>query len=259
METEVNKAKIVFKDAWDALNDFFEEKRSDTIVEKEEKAKKGKVALAKFSKGMIGKTNQINFRILIGQEKDLGDHIYEAVYMDDKKEPYIYDFTLNQGKSINTILINFKEDSWNGYGKVKKFKSLTKFLEHAYKDGIYYEGKKIKKEEALDTLIKEGLKRSLEAISDDANEKFGVDSEKAKKFAKVVAIAAATTVVSAALTPAAGVVVAEVAGGTPLTGELAGSAAQAAVEGVQNLADPATIARKVAQKALTKGKNIGKE
>ncbi|TFG30359.1 MAG: hypothetical protein EU532_01025 [Promethearchaeota archaeon] len=259
MENEVNKAKTVFKEAWDALNNFFEEKRSDTIVEKEEKAKKGKVALAKFSKGMIGKTNQINFRILIGHEKVLGDHIYEAVYMDDKKEPYIYDFTVNQGKSVNTILINFKEDSWNGYSKVKKFKSLTKFLEHAYKDGIYYEGKKIKKDEALDTLIKEGLKRSLEAISEDANEKYGIDSETAKKVAKVVVIAAATTVVSAALTPAAGVVVAEVAGGAPFTGELAGQAAQAAVEGVQNLADPTTIARKVAQKALTKGKNIGKE
>ena len=136
---EIKKAKKVFKDAWDALNDFFEEKRSDTITEKEEKAKKGKVALAKFSKGMIGKTNQINFRILIGQEKEIGDHIYEAVYMDDKKEPYIYDFAVNKGKPINTILTNFKDDEWNGYKKVKKFKSLTKFLEHAYKDGIFYE------------------------------------------------------------------------------------------------------------------------
>ena len=259
MEDEVNKAKKVFKDAWDALNDFFEEKRSDTIIEKEEKAKKGKVALAKFSKGMIGKTNQINFRVLIGQEKDLGDHIYEAVYMDDKKEPYIYDFAVNQGKSINTILTNFKEDNWNGYKKVKKFKSLTKFLEHAYKDGIFYDGKKIKKDEALDALIKEGLKRSLEAIGEDANEKYGIDSETAKKVAKVVAIAAVTTVVSAALTPAAGVVIAEVAGGTPITGELAGQATQAAIEGLKNLADPATIARKAAQKALTKGKNIGKD
>ena len=138
---EIKKVKKVFKDAWDALNDFFEEKRSETITEKEEKARKGKVALAKFSKGMIGKTNQINFRILIGQEKEIGDHIYEAVYMNDKKEPYIYDFAVNKGKPINTILTNFKDDEWNGYKIVKKFKSLTQFLEHAYKDGIFYEGK----------------------------------------------------------------------------------------------------------------------
>ncbi|MFX1338011.1 MAG: hypothetical protein ACFFDK_05340 [Promethearchaeota archaeon] len=254
---EIDKAKKVFKDAWDALNDFFEEKRSDTIMEKEEKAKKGKVALAKFSKGMIGKTNQINFRILIGQEKEIGDHIYEAVYMDDKKEPYIYDFTVNEGKQTNTILTNFKDDDWNGYKKVKKFKSLTKFLEHAYEDGIFHDGKKKKKDEALDILIKEGLKRSLEAIGDDSEDKYGMDNEKAKKIAKVVAIAAVTTVASAALTPAAGVVVAEIAaGGTPLTGEVVGQASQAAVEGVKNLADPATLARKAAQKAITKGKSL---
>ncbi len=253
---EIDKAKKIFKDAWDVLDDFFEEKRSDTIMEKEEKAKKGKVALAKFSKGMIGKTNQINFRILIGQEKEIGDHIYEAVYMDDKKEPYIYDFMVNQGKPINTILTNFKEDDWNGYKKVKKFKSLTKFLEHAYEDGIFFEGKKKKKDDALDLLIKNGLKRSLEAVGDDSEDKYGIDNEKAKKIAKVVAIAVATTVASAALTPAAGVVVAEVAGGAPVTGELVGQAAQAAVEGVEKLADPATIARKAAQKALTKGKSL---
>jgi hypothetical protein len=253
---EIKKAKKVFKDAWDALDDFFEEKRSDTIMEKEKKAKKGKVALAKFSKGIIGKTNQINLRILIGQEKELGDHIYEAVYMDDKKEPYIYDFTVNKGRPINNILTNFKEDDWNGYKKVKKFKSLTKFLEYAYKDGIYYGGKKEKKESALDTLIKKGLKRSLEAIGEDSKEKYGVDSETAKKVAKVVAIAAVTTIVSAALTPAAGIVVAELATGAPVTGELVGQAAQAAVEGIKGLADPATIARKAAQKAITKGKSI---
>ncbi len=254
---EIKKAKKVFKEAWDALNDFFEEKRSDTITEKEEKVKKGKVALAKFSKGMIGKTNQINFRILIGQEKEIGDHIYEAVYMDDKKEPYIYDFAVNKGKPVNTILTNFKDDEWNGYKKVKKFKSLTKFLEHAYKDGIFYEGKKKKKNEALDILIKKGLKRSLEAIGDDSKEKYGADSATAKKVAKVVAIAAVTTIVSAALTPAAGVVIAEVAlGGAPVTGDLIGQAAQAAVKGIEKLADPATIARKAVQKAVTKGKSI---
>lgn len=112
MGDEVKNAKKVFIDAWDALDDYFEEKRSDTIYEKE---KKGKVALAKFSKGLIGKTNQINFRILIGEEKELGDHIYEAVYMDDKKEPYIYDFAINKGRPVNTILTNFKDDGWDGY------------------------------------------------------------------------------------------------------------------------------------------------
>jgi len=253
---EIKNAKKVFKNAWDAIDDYFEEKRSDTIYEKEEKAKKGKVALAKFSKGLIGKTNQINFRILIGQEKELGDHIYEAVYMDDKKEPYIYDFTVNKGRPINNILTNFKEDDWGGFKKVKKFKSLTKFLEHAYNDGIFYEGKKIKKDKALDTLIKKGLKRSLEAIGEDSKEKFGADSETAKKVLKVVALAAVTTVVSAALTPAAGLVVMEMAGGAPLTGELLGHAAQAAVDGVKGLADPVTIAKKVVKKAITKGKSL---
>ncbi|MFX0070980.1 MAG: hypothetical protein ACFFAO_07815 [Candidatus Hermodarchaeota archaeon] len=259
MDDEVKKAKKIFRDAWDALNDYFEEKRSDTVYEKEKKAKKGKVALAKFSKGLVGKTNQINFRILIGEEKELGDHIYEAVYMDDKKEPYIYDFAVNKGRPINNILINFKEEDWDGYKKVKKFKSLTKFLEHAYKDGIFHNGKKKKKDEALDLLIKEGLKRSLEAVGEDAEEHFGADSETAKKVAKIVAVAAVTTVVSAALTPAAGVVIAEVAGGAPITGELAGQAGQAAIEGIKNLADPATIARKAAQKVLTKGKSVGKD
>jgi hypothetical protein len=256
MEKEVEKAKSIFKDAWDALNDYFEEKRSDTVYEKEDKAKKGKVALAKFSKSLLGTTNQINFRILIGEKKEFGDRIYEAVYMDDKKEPYIYNFTINKGKPINDTLTNFKDDTWDGYKKFKKFKSLTEFLEYAYKNGVYHEGKKKKKDEALDLLIKEGLKRSLEAVGEDVKEHYGADSETAKKVAKVVAIAAVTTVASAALTPAAGVVVAEVAGGAPITGELAGQAAEAAVEGVQGLADPATIARKAAQKVLTKGKSL---
>jgi len=256
MGDEVKNAKKVFRDAWDALDDYFEEKRSDTIYEKDEKAKKGKVALAKFSKGLIGKTNQINFRILIGEEKELGDHIYEAVYMDDKKEPCIYDFIVNKGRPLNNILTNFKDDDWDGYKKVKKFKSLTKFLDYAYEDGIYYEGKKIKKDKALDLLIREGLKRSLEAVGEDSKEKFGADSETAKKVLKVVAIAAATTVVSVALTPAAGVVVAEMAGGAPVTGEIIAKAGEAAVGGLKNLTDPATIAQKAASKALTKGKKL---
>lgn len=133
---------------------------------------------------------------------------------------------------------------------------MTKFLDYAYEDGIYYEGKRIKQDETLKLLIKNGLKRSLEAISDDSNEKYGVDSITAKKVAKVVAIAAATTLVSAALTPAAGLVVAEMAGGAPITGQLIGKAGEAAIQGVKNLADPANLATKVAKKALTKGKKL---
>ncbi len=259
MDDEVKKAKKVFKAAWDALDDIFEEKRSDTIIEKEKKAKKGKVALAKFSKGMIGKTNQINFRILIGQEKELGDHIYEVVYMSDKKEPYIYDFAVNKGRPINNILTNFKEDDWNGYKKVKKFKSLTKFLEHAYKDGIFYDGKKKKKEDALNILINKGLTRSLEAIGEDSKEKHGIDSETAKKVAKIVAIAAATTIISAVLTPAAGVVVAELMSGGSISGNVLGTAGQAGIEGLKNVVDPLNIAKKVAKKVVTKGKSVGKD
>ena len=176
--------------------------------------------------------------------------------MDDKKEPYIYEFVINQGKPINNILTNFKDDDWDGYKKVKKFKSLTKFLDNAYEDGIYHEGKRKKKDEALKLLIKDGLKRSLEAIGDDANEKYGSDSITAKKVAKVVAIAAATTLVSAALTPAAGLVVAEMAGGAPVTGELIAKAGEAAIGGIKNLADPATLAKKTVSKAATKGKKL---
>ncbi|MBD3256679.1 MAG: hypothetical protein GF383_16415 [Candidatus Lokiarchaeota archaeon] len=258
MKDEVNAAKKVFKEAWDALNDFFDEKRSDTIMEKIKKAKRDEVALIKFSKGFIGNTNQINFRILVGNKKEPGDYIYEAVYLDDKKEPYLYVFKVESGRSIKKILKDFQDDGWRGYRKVKKYKSLTDFLEYAYKHGIHYNGKKEKKEEALNILIK-GLKRAMEAVGEDIKEKKGVNSETAKKVAKVVAIAAVTTIVSAALTPAAGVVVTEVAGGGTITGDVIGQAGQAAVEGVKGLADPANIATKVAKKVLTKGKSIGKD
>ncbi|MFX0023484.1 MAG: hypothetical protein ACFE9S_14255 [Candidatus Hermodarchaeota archaeon] len=255
MGKEVDKAKKIFKDAFDVLSDYFEEKRSDIVIEKEKKAKKGKVALAKFSKGLIGKTDKINFRILIGQKKELGDYVYEAVYLSDKKEPKIFIYKINSGKPCQTILMNFKEDDWNGYKKVEKFKSLTKFLESAYEDGIYYKGKKEKKEEAIDKLIK-GLKRSLEAVEDDEKSKKGDNSPIALKIAKVVAVAAITTVVSAALTPAAGVIAQEIAGGGTITGDVLGSAAQAAGEGLKSLVDPANIAKKVVTKAITKGKDL---
>lgn len=255
MGKEIDNAKKIFKDAFEVLSDYFEEKRSDTVMEEEKKAKKGKVALAKFSKGLIGKTDKINFRILVGEKKEIGDTIYEAVYLSDKKEPKIYVYEVNKGKPCSTILINFKEDDWNGYKKVEKYKSLTKFLESAYKDGVYYKGKKEKKEEALNRLIK-GLKRSLEAVEDDEKAKKGEKSSIAVKIAKVVAVAAVTTIVSAALTPAAGVIAQEIAGGGSITGDVLGSVAQAAGEGLKSLADPTNLAKKVITKAITKGKDL---
>lgn len=255
MGKEIDQTKKVFKDAFDALSDYFEEKRSDTVFEEEKKAKKGKVALAKFSKGLIGKTDKINFRVLIGQKKEIGDTIYEAIYLSDKKEPKIYIYQINKGKPCNTILLNFKEVDWNGYKKVEKYKSLTKFLEEAYKEGIYYKGKKEKKEEVLNRLIK-GLKRSLEAVGDDEKAKKGGMSSTAKKIAKVVAIAAVTTIASAVLTPAAGVIIEQVAGGSAIGGDVVGQAADAAVQGLKELVDPTKIAKKAITKAITKGKDI---
>ena len=255
MGKEIDQTKKVFKDAFDALSDYFEEKRSDTIFEEEKKAKKGKVALAKFSKGLIGKTDKINFRILIGQKKEIGDYIYEAIYLSDKKEPKIYIYQTNKGKPCNTILINFKEEDWNGYKNVEKYKSLTKFLEEAFKDGIYYKEKKVKTEEALNILIK-GLKRSLEAVEDDEKAKKGGMSPTAKKIAKVVAIAAITTIATAVLTPAAGVIVEQVAGGGAIGGDVVSQAADAAVQGLKELVDPTKLVKKAVTKAITKGKDI---
>jgi len=255
MGKEVDKAKKVFKAGFEVLSDYFEEKRSDTVMEDEKKAKKGKVALAKFSKGLIGKTDKINFRILIGEKKVIGDSIYEAVYLSDKKEPRIYVYEVNKGKPSNTILTNFKEEEWNGYKKVEKYSSMSKFLESVYKDGVYYKSKKEKKEDALNILIK-GLKRSLEAVGDDEKAKGRGTSPIAKKIAKMVAVAAVTTVVSAVLTPAVGVIAQEVAGGGTITGDVLGSAAQAAGEGLKSLADPANLVKKVVTKTITKGKDI---
>jgi len=255
MGKEVDKAKKVFKEAFNVLGDYFEEKRSDTVIEKEKKAKKGKVALAKFSKGFIGKTDKINFRLLIGQKKELGDSIYEAIYLSDKKEPKIYVYYVNKGKPCNTILMSFKEEDWNGYNKIQKYKSLTKFLENAYKEGIYYKGKKDKKENALNVLIK-GLKRSLEAVGEEEKAKGGGASPIAKKIAKAVAIAAVTTIISVVLTPAVGIIAQEVVGGGSITTDVLGSAAQAVGEGLKSLADPVSLAKKVVKKTITKGKDI---
>lgn len=255
MGKEIDKAKKVFKDAFDVLGDYFEEKRSDIVIEKEAKAKKGKVALAKFSKGLIGKTDKINFRILIGQKKELGDQIYEAIYTSDKKEPRIFVYTVNKGRSCSVILNSFKDDGWNGYKNIQKYKSLTKFLESAYKDGVYYKEKKEKKEKALNVLIK-GLKRSLEATEDDEKSKKGSNSPIAMKIAKVVAIAAVTTIVSAALTPAMGVVAEELIGGGTIGGDVLGQAADAATQGLKNLVDPTKIVKKGISKIITKGKDL---
>lgn len=255
MGKEIDKAKKVFKDAFDVLNDYFEEKRSDTVMEEEKKAKKSKVALAKFSKGLIGNTDKINFRILIGNKKEIGDFIYEAIYLSDKKEPKIYVFNVTNGKPCNTILTNFKEEDWNGYKKIEKYKSLTKFLESAYKDGVYYKGKKEKKEDALNRLIK-GLKRSIEAVGDDEKAKKGDGSPIAIKIAKFVAVAAVTTIVSVALTPAVGVIAEELIGGGAIGGDVIGQAGDAAVQGLKNLVDPTKIVKKVTTKVITKGKDI---
>ncbi|MFW9895132.1 MAG: hypothetical protein ACFFD7_04940 [Candidatus Thorarchaeota archaeon] len=255
MGNEIDKAKKVFKAGFEALSDYFDEKRSDIVVEDEKRAKKGKVALAKFSKGLIGKTDKINFRILIGHKKQIGDIIYEAIYLSDKKEPRIYVYEIDKGKPCNTILMNFKEEDWNGYKKVQKYKSLTKFLEVVYKEGIYYKEKKEKKEEALNRLVK-GLKRSLEAVGDDEKSKKGSNSPIAVKIAKVVAVAAVTTIVSAALTPAVGVIAEEVVGGGTIGGDVIGQAGEAAIQGLKSLADPTNLARKVITKAITKGKDI---
>ncbi|MFW9875589.1 MAG: hypothetical protein ACFFG0_21005 [Candidatus Thorarchaeota archaeon] len=255
MGKEVDKAKKIFKEAFEVLSDFFEEKRSDTVIEKEEKAKKGKVALAKFSKGLIGKTDKINFRILIGQKKELGDYVYEAIYLTDKKEPRIFVYEVNRGKPCNIILLNFKDDEWNGYKNIQKCKSLTKFLEAAYKDGIYYKGKKEKKEEALNRIIK-GLKRSLKAVEDNEKSNKGGSSPIAKKIAKVIAVATVTTIVSAVLTPAVGIVAEELVGGGAVGGDVLGQATDAAMQGLKNIADPTKLAKKVVTKTITKGKDI---
>lgn len=255
MGKEIDKAKKIFKEAFEVLSDFFEEKRSDTVIEKEKKAKKGKVALAKFSKSLIGKTDKINFRILIGQKKELGDYVYEAVYLSDIKEPRIFVYEVNKGRPCNAILLNFKDGEWNGYKNIQKYKSLTKFLESAYKEGIYYKGKKEKKEDALNRLIK-GLKRSLEAIEDDEKSKKGGSSPIALKIAKVVAVAAVTTIVSVALTPAVGIVAEELIGGGTVGGDVLGQAADAAMQGLKNLTDPTKLAKKVVTKTITKGKDL---
>ncbi|MBN1803549.1 MAG: hypothetical protein JW891_18710 [Candidatus Lokiarchaeota archaeon] len=253
MKDEVNKAYSVFKEAFEVLSEYFDEKRSDTVVEKKDKIK---ISLAKFSKGLIGNTDKINFRILIGQKKEPGDFIYEAVYLNDKKDPRIFIYDVEKGKPINTVLSDFKEEDWNGYKKLEKFKDIKKFLEYAYQEGVYSEGKKEKKEDALNKLIK-GLKRSLEAIEADEKERGKVSNDRVKKIAKIIAITAVTTIATAMLTPAVGVIAQEIATGGQLTGGVAQQAGQAALEGLKNVADPLKLAKKAVTKSVTKGVDIG--
>ena len=115
--------------------------------------------------------------------------------------------------------------------------------------------KKKKKENALNVLIK-GLKRSLEAVGEKEKAKGGGASSIAKKIAKVVALAAVTTILSVILTPAVGIIVQEVVEGGSITGDVLGSAVQAAGEGLKSLADPVGLAKKVVKKVITKGKDI---
>ncbi len=253
MKDEVNKTYSVFKDAFDVLSDYFDEKRSDTVLEKKDKTK---IALAKFSKGLIGNTDKINFRILIGQKKEIGDLVCEAVYLSDKKDPYIFLYNVERGKPAKNILSNFKEEDWNGYKKIEKFKDTKKFLEYAYQEGVYVDGKKEKKEEALNKLIK-GLKRSLEAIEADEKERGEVSNERVKKIAKIIAVTAVTTIVSAMLTPAVGVIAQEIATGGQLTSGVAQQAGQAALEGLKGVVDPIKLAKKAVTKSVTKGVDLG--
>ncbi|MFX1275099.1 MAG: hypothetical protein ACFFBP_06420 [Promethearchaeota archaeon] len=253
MSDQIKKTAKIFKDAFEALSDFFEEKRSDTI---EEKINDSKVALAKFSKSLIGNTDKINFRILIGQKKEFGDVIYEAVYLSDTKSPKIFINKVEEGRSVKNILSNFKDDDWSGYKKSKKFKDLDKFLEYVYKEGVYVDEKKKKKEDALNILIK-GLKRALEAVESDENEKSGGMSPRSKKIAKIIAVTAVTTIASAVLTPAVSVVAQEIATGGQITGGVLNQAGQAALEGARSIVDPVKLAKKAVQKTVTKGADLG--
>jgi hypothetical protein len=252
LRKEVENAKEVFKYAFDVLDDFFEERKKDIIEEKDKHSKKGTIALIKFSKSFLGKTDKIHFRILVGRKKKWGDRIYEAIYLGDKDKPYIYYFKVKRDKAIDKILKDFYFPDWEGYKKYEEFSSLDDFLEDAYKNGIYYKGKKVKKVAALDALV-DGVTRSMEAIGEEVKEEKGVDNETIKKIAKVVAIAAISTIVSATLTPAAGVVVQEIASGGTLSTQLISQATDIAVQGAQNLVDPTQLAKKVVSKTITKG------
>lgn len=71
-----------------------------------------------------------------------------------------------------------------------------------------------------------------------------------------MAIAAVNIVVSVALTPAAGVITQELAGGGAISGDVLGQVVDAAVEGLQSLADPIKLVKKAISKAITKGKDL---
>ena len=171
------------------------------------------------------------------------------------KKPRLYKYKITWGRPVKKALKEFQDPDWKHYIKVKEYKSVTEYLEYVYDKGIMYKKEKHKKEDALDVLLK-GMKRALKALGEDVKEKKGVDNETAKKIAKVVAIAAVTTVVSAMVTPAAGVVVQELASGGTISGNVMGEAAQAAGQGLKNLVDPTNMAQKAVKKVLTKGRSI---
>jgi len=96
----------------------------------------------------------------------------------------------------------------------------------------------------------------LEAVGEDEKSKKGSNSPILKKIAKVVAVAAVTTIVSVVLTPAIGIIAEEIAGGGVLGGDVLGQAADAAEQGIKSLTDPTKLAKKVVSKVVTKGREL---
>ncbi|MBY8990612.1 MAG: hypothetical protein KGD58_07660 [Candidatus Lokiarchaeota archaeon] len=76
------------------------------------------------------------------------------------------------------------------------------------------------------------------------------------KIAKVVAVAAVTTIVSAALTPAVGIIAEELVGGGTIGGNVLAQTADAATQGLKNLVDPIKIVKMGVSKIITKGKDL---
>ena len=90
-------------------------------------------------------------------------------------------------------------------------------------------------------------------------ERHGEGHPLAMKIAKMVAIAAVTTIISAALSPAAGIVLQNIQAGGGLGGNVLGEAASAAAEGLKSVADPLKLAKKAVTKTITKGMPLGND
>jgi len=71
-----------------------------------------------------------------------------------------------------------------------------------------------------------------------------------------VAIAAVTTIVSAVLTPVVGIEAEELIEGGIVGGDVLGQAADAAMQGLKNIADPTKLVKKVVTKTLKKGNDL---